>query len=115
MDLKNSNIKIGLIDFFSVLLPGMLLLYFMLKMFEGNIDLNNFQELTKTETREWVAFILTSYIIGHLLFATGSKLDGFYDYVFRKRFEKNSFDLAFLVAQRLKLKTLNEEIEKEFI
>src|SRR5690348_766943 len=69
---------IGVMDFFSILLPGAILTWLMK---EPLVELLGGEgasaELTGAE--QWVAFGVVSYLAGHLLFLIGSWLDVVYD------------------------------------
>jgi mannose-6-phosphate isomerase-like protein (cupin superfamily) len=105
MDYKPSDFFIGVIDFFSVILPGALLTFFLkgllyTRMFgEGKI----FPEL-HNEVQKAIAFLLATYVIGNLIFLAGSLLlDNFvYDKFLRNIFFKKNFDLAYLVATEIR-------------
>lgn len=104
MNLKPSDIYLGVIDFFSVLLPGGMLTYFLAGVFyvrvfgEGKI----FSE-PATGFVEWTAFLLVAYIVGNLVFAAASFLDLTYDKVLRKIFQPK-YDLSYKTARRLQWK-----------
>ena len=72
---------IGLMDFFSILLPGALLTY-LLTGDGGPVVLEDrYAKLAGAEA--WAAFLFASYLVGHLVFLLGSWLDEFYDWVRR--------------------------------
>jgi mannose-6-phosphate isomerase-like protein (cupin superfamily) len=69
---------IGVIDFFSVLLPGALVAYL------GRDELGPILGLGSKfpqygETERWAVFLFASYLLGHFIFLAGSKLDDMYD------------------------------------
>lgn len=89
MDFEPQKFFIGLIDFFSILLPGAVLTY-LLKGTAGPWVLGNngYHRLIDTEAEKWIVFLFASYLLGHFLFLIGSLLD---DYVYdpiRKRTDK---------------------------
>ncbi|MDH3890158.1 MAG: hypothetical protein OEV49_03670 [candidate division Zixibacteria bacterium] len=84
MSFKPGDFFIGVIDFFSVILPGAILTIYLLYISEYPgpeiIMLKNGDSLN------WLTLGLASYFLGHLLFALSSHLDWFYDrYYVRNR------------------------------
>ena len=82
MGFEPQKFFIGLVDFFSIFLPGALLAYLgrhrAMQIFvgpKGSFDLNT--------TENVVVFLFASYLIGHFVFLIGSYLDELYD-LFRK-------------------------------
>ena len=83
MDFAPEKFFIGLVDFFSTLLPGVLLTY-LLKDDVGPCFLGDrYYKLAGTEG--WAVFLFTSYLVGHFIFLVGSWLldDHVYDPVRR--------------------------------
>lgn len=77
MKFDPKNFFIGLIDFFSIILPGALLTY-LLKGWAGPEVLGHaYFHLEGTEA--WMVFLFASYLLGHLIFLVGSYLDVPYD------------------------------------
>ena len=77
MNFEPQKFFIGLIEFFSVLLPGALLTY-LLKDDVGPRFLDqDYRSLVGVQG--WTAFIFTSYLLGHFIFLLGSQLDELYD------------------------------------
>jgi 8-oxo-dGTP pyrophosphatase MutT (NUDIX family) len=77
MNLEPQRFFIGLIDFFSILLPGALITY-LLKDAAGPYILGNgYASLEDAEG--WAVFLFASYLLGHFIFLIGSWLDKFYD------------------------------------
>lgn len=73
MNFDPKNFFVGLLDFFSVILPGALLT-FLFKDSVGPWLLGEaFSSLT--DTAGWVALLISSYLSGHLLFLFGAGLD----------------------------------------
>jgi ADP-ribose pyrophosphatase YjhB (NUDIX family) len=78
MNFEPEKFFIGLLDFFSVLLPGALFTYLLLgDLKPKDLGGNACQELTGTAG--WAAFLVGSYLSGHLVFLFGSWLDRLYD------------------------------------
>jgi len=83
MDFEPQKFFVGLIDFFSILLPGALLTF----LLKGEIQQTTWvaQRLPELNgAKGWAAFVVVSYVLGHLAFLLGSWLDEFYD-VLRRR------------------------------
>jgi 8-oxo-dGTP pyrophosphatase MutT (NUDIX family) len=79
MSLEPQKFFIGLMDFFTILLPGALLTY-LLKGDVGPRFLGEgYHELAGTEG--WIIFLFSSYLLGHFIFLLGSWLldDHLYD------------------------------------
>lgn len=78
---KPGDFFIGVINFFAVLLPGALLCFFSVELFQQYITKRPdiFGHFQLTETQQWVLFILASYILGQFVFLLGSPIDGLYD------------------------------------
>ena len=72
---------IGLMDFFSILLPGALLTYLLMGNVGPLVLGDRYSKLAGAEA--WAAFLFASYLFGHLVFLLGSWLDEFYDWARR--------------------------------
>jgi 8-oxo-dGTP pyrophosphatase MutT (NUDIX family) len=73
MNLEPQKLFIGLIDFFSVLMPGALLAYLGKDLVA---DLLSSQQCFPLDGAEhWIIFLFASYLLGHVLFLIGSLLD----------------------------------------
>jgi hypothetical protein len=107
MNFKPSDFFIGLVDFFSILLPGAILTYLQLDFL--NMLLNgvfNNEESTKFT----FAFLISSFVIGHFVYALGSLLDiYFYDGV-RKLFYPTKLDMAYTDATSIKKNFSKENV-----
>jgi hypothetical protein len=112
MELKPSDFFIGVIDFFSVILPGALVAYFLKGLFYADV----FGEgkafpAPETAAQRWVIFLLATYIIGNIVFVIGSLLlDSFvYDKLLRNILFKKNFDLSYLTATAIRDQYLDSE------
>ena len=86
MNFEPQKFFIGLVDFFSILLPGAVLAYLLRDTAGPWILRDRYARLQGTEA--WVVLFFTSYLLGHFLFLIGSLLD---DYVYdpvRRRTDK---------------------------
>lgn len=80
MNFEPQKFFIGLMDFFSILLPGALLSFFL----RDDLDATVLgKSLALEGTQGWAAFLFASYLLGHLIFLLGSWLDDFYDWARR--------------------------------
>src|SRR6266568_4517500 len=82
MSFEPQKFFVGLMDFFSILLPGALLTYLLMGEV-GPVVLgeSSYHELADAEG--WSVFVVASYLVGHLVFLLGSWLDELYDWARR--------------------------------
>ena len=73
MSLEPQKFYIGVVDFFSILMPGALLTYLSKDWAASVMSHQDGYPLADTEA--WIAFLFTSYLLGHLIFMLGSALD----------------------------------------
>lgn len=76
MNFDPQKFFIGLMDFFSILLPGALLTWLLMGEV-GPVVLGD-RYATLTDAEAWAAFLFASYVFGHPVFLSGSWLDEFY-------------------------------------
>ena len=81
MNFDPQKFFIGLMDFFSILLPGALLTYLLMGEAGPVVLGDRYAQLAGAQT--WAAFLFASYLFGHLIFLLGSWLDEFYDWARR--------------------------------
>jgi 8-oxo-dGTP pyrophosphatase MutT (NUDIX family) len=81
MSFEPQKFFIGLMDFFSILLPGALLTYLLMDEFGPVILGDRYTKLLNAEA--WAAFLFAGYLFGHLVFLLGSWLDELYDWARR--------------------------------
>ena len=81
MNFEPQKLFIGLMDFFSILLPGALLTYLLMDHVGPWVLGDRYAKLASTEG--WAAFLFASYLFGHLIFLLGSWLDELYDWARR--------------------------------
>lgn len=81
MEWSPQKLFIGLMDFFSILLPGALLTYLLMGEVGPVVLGDRYSKLAGAEA--WAAFLFASYLFGHLVFLLGSWLDEFYDWARR--------------------------------
>jgi ADP-ribose pyrophosphatase YjhB (NUDIX family) len=80
MNFDPQKLFIGLMDFFSILLPGALLTY-LLKGDVGPVVLGQQRYDLLEGAQAVAAFVFVSYLVGHLVFLLGSWLDEIYDWL----------------------------------
>jgi hypothetical protein len=105
MNPKPSDFFISVIDFFSVILPGALVTYFLKgQYYEQFFGSEKVFPAPETEVQGWIVFLFATYIIGNLIFAIGSVLlDGFvYDKWLRNYLFKKNSDLAYHTATAIR-------------
>ena len=78
MNLDPQKLFIGLMDFFSILLPGALLTDLLMGEVGPVVLGDRYAKLDGAQA--WAAFLFASYLFGHLVFLLGSWLDEFYDW-----------------------------------
>jgi len=105
MNFKPLDFFIGLIDFFSILLPGAILTY--LEIDYLNILLNGVFE-NEESTKFTIAFLISSFVIGHFVFALGSLLDKYIYDRLRMTFYPTKLDMAYTDATEIK-KSISKE------
>ena len=90
MAAEPEKFHVGMIDFFSIILPGAILAFHLRAMVQqGKIPA--ILTAPQSDVEGWVVFAIASYVLGHFLFLVGSWIDGGYD-VLREKFaplEKN--------------------------
>ncbi len=77
---KPSEVFVGVLDLFAILLPGAIATAILAPRI-GHLVFGSLVTVPTSEPGKWVAFLLCSYFIGHLLFLVGSYLDPLYDKV----------------------------------
>lgn len=77
MNFDPQKFFIGLMEFFSILLPGALLTYLLMDMAGPVVLGDRYCRLEGAEA--WAVFLFASYLFGHLVFLMSSWLDEFYD------------------------------------
>ena len=79
MNFEPQKFFIGLVDFFSILMPGALLAY-LGKDWAGSVLLG--QPGFRLDGAEaWMVFLFASYLLGHFAFLLGTLLDVPYDWL----------------------------------
>src|SRR3954447_18713316 len=81
MNFEPQKLFIGLMDFFSILLPGAVLTYLLMDEMGPVVLGDRYGKLAGAGG--WGAFLFASYLLGHLIFLLGSWLDEIYDWARR--------------------------------
>jgi ADP-ribose pyrophosphatase YjhB (NUDIX family) len=79
MNFEPQKLFVGLVDFFSVLLPGALLTFFLKDDLVRLLPRGQQFQDGADSTPSWIAFLFCSYLLGHFVFLVGSWLDCLYD------------------------------------
>jgi hypothetical protein len=79
MNVEPQKWFVGLMDFFSILLPGAVLTYLMRDRIGSMVLGDPYSALTGVEA--WAVFLVSSYLAGHAVFLVGSWLDHPYDWL----------------------------------
>lgn len=77
MNFEPQKFFIGLMDCFSILLPGALLTWLLMSKVGSVVREDCYAALASAQA--WNAFLFASYLFGHLVFLLGSWLDEHYD------------------------------------
>ncbi len=78
MNFDPQKFFIGLMDFFSILLPGALLTWLLMGEVGPVVLGDRYAKLDGAQA--WAAFLFAIHLFGHLIFLLGSWLDEFYDW-----------------------------------
>jgi hypothetical protein len=102
---KPADFFIGVLDFFSILLPGAMTTWLVTRYLTAD-DLRGSLAIREGgvepgATVLWIAFLVASYTLGHFVFMIGAQLDPLYDR-WRERTKPTSRDKAFQAAKRLR-------------
>jgi hypothetical protein len=114
MKFEPQKFYIGVVDFFSIMLPGGIFAYFLYGLFGPKI-FGPLLPAIKTDAVGWVIFLLAAYLFGHIVFLIGSFLDDIaYDPI-RKMVWTEKKDAAYPEAQKLKFKYVSDKEEAEIV
>ncbi|MFC3550086.1 NUDIX domain-containing protein [Lysobacter cavernae] len=92
MNFDPQKFFIGLMDFFSILLPGALLTWLLMGEVGPVVLGARYAKLDGAQA--WAAFLFASYLLGHLVFMLGSWLDELYDWARNRTLNKQIKRLA---------------------
>ena len=100
---KPNDFQLGVVELFSILLPGALLVATLLVAFGLP---SAFDAILAPPGAAWVAFTLAAYAAGHLIFQLASQLDDLFYDNHRKATWRTDGDHAYWAATALRLKAL---------
>jgi hypothetical protein len=100
MEYKPNEFFVGLVDFFSILLPGALLAF----LFKGPAEKQIFGVILppiRTQAEGWVAFVFAAYLLGQYVSLTGATfMDWIYDHTYLL-YRRRKGDLRYDKAKEL--------------
>lgn len=108
MNFEPSKFYIGVVDFFSIMLPGGIFAYFLYAQIGPRI-FGPLLPTIKGEGDGWVIFLLAAYLLGHIVFLIGSVLDEIVYDPIRKLIWTKKKDTAYAEAQKVKHKYVGDE------
>ena len=100
---KPNDFQLGVVELFSILLPGALLVAALLMAFGLP---SAFRDFLAPAGAHWVAFGLAAYAAGHLIFQLAAQLDDLFYDSYRKVAWPIDRDHAYQSATKLRLKAL---------
>jgi len=103
---KPSEFYVGVLDFFAILLPGAVATAILAPRF-GPMILGPLVAVPTSEAAGWVAFVICSYFLGHLIFLLGSYIDSAYN-VIRERLNPYGNESAYQCATRIRNSLIDE-------
>jgi hypothetical protein len=103
---KPSEFYVGVLDFFAILLPGAVATAVLAPSL-GPLVLGSLVAVPKSEVAGWVAFLVCSYFLGHLIFLLGSYIDNGYN-VMRERLNPYGNESAYQCATRIRNSMIDE-------
>jgi hypothetical protein len=107
MDYKPSDLFVGVIDVFAILLPGSLLA-FTVKDIATHHIFGPILPVIQGEAQGWVAFIFATYLLGHFIFLIGSYLDKTLYDPYRKIVFMRDHDQLYKYATEIKRRQLQD-------
>jgi hypothetical protein len=97
---KPSEFYVGVIDFFAILLPGAIATAILAQRI-GRLVIGPLVPAPSSQAGIWVAFLICSYFLGHLVFLVGSYLDPLYN-ALRERLNPYGNESAYQCATRVR-------------
>lgn len=109
--MRPQNFFIGVIDFFSIIVPGGLITWFLSgHYFHAVFGADKIFPVPDNVVVMWVVFLVITYILGHVIFSIASILDVTYDKYLRKLFLRK-LDLRHRAAALIQQKYINTDLE----
>jgi hypothetical protein len=107
--MKPSDLFIGAMDFFAILMPGALLAFLLLpavpQIFGPVLP------ALEGEAARWIAFAVTAYLLGHALHHVGGFLDHWYDKVYVAEKRKFGDERLLVESRTLARADLGDDLE----
>jgi hypothetical protein len=101
---KLGDFYVGVLDFFSVILPGAIATY-LLEPHIGPYVVGPVISKPATEPAGWALFLVSSYFIGHLVFLLASQIDDMFFHKWREKYlprkPKTPHALSELICEKL--------------
>jgi hypothetical protein len=101
---KPNDFFVGIIDLFAILLPGGVLTFALMAAYQPFFD----EVVSLSGAQGWVAFLFGSYLLGHIIFMLGARLDYLYDSQ-RKKNNPYTNESAYQCASNIKNNLLRKE------
>jgi hypothetical protein len=99
VSVKPGDLFVGIVDFFAVILPGMILVFIAQRLGLEKIifgqDVLTPGILFLGDAEKWIAFVIAAYLVGHFVLAIGSSLDTLYDIVRQRVVGKKAWNEIF--------------------
>jgi hypothetical protein len=106
LSLKPSDFYVGVLSFFSILVPGAVATAVLEPLLAKSV-LGPVISAPPSPAGNWVVFLITAYFVGHLIFLTGAYVDQFYDRL-RKRRHPLTNQSAYTCATNIRCELLKE-------
>jgi len=116
---KPGDFLLGVLDVFAILLPGSLATWLVLQYLPTGVLRNALSVQLGATTAEpnsvalAIAFLLSSYMLGHFIFMAGAQLDPIYNR-WRERTKPKHRDRLFKAAGELRAKLTRQIVDSEF-
>jgi len=111
---KPGDFYVSIVDLFAVIIPGAIATSVLLAAVGNNIPVGVIS-LPESTVGQWVAFIVTAYLVGQIIFLLGSFLDGLFESLRKWRLEQGAIsaidnDQLYFAVQILKNRTFEDEL-----
>lgn len=80
-DVKPGDLYVGVVEVFSVLLPGAALAAYALTIEPIGAFVGKIEYLKRDALAQWVAFAFAAYALGHFIYSIAARLDDTYDVI----------------------------------
>ena len=107
---KPSEFYVGVLDFFAILLPGAIATAILIPRIDKEM-VATLVAIPASEVGSWVAFLICSYFVGHLIFLVGSYVDRPYNAI-RERRNPYGNESSYQCATRIRDSMIDEAERK---